>query len=71
MNIFCADTLPKILSVGGGIFLASGIPLPGFILLALSAVLNLVGSVRQKNKGNSVFFGAWATLNSYFAFHGH
>ncbi len=71
MNILNADAPPKIFSVAGGLLLVFGITLPGFVLLALSALLNLVSSVRQKNKSNSVFFGAWATINSYFAFHGH
>lgn len=71
MNIFNAEELPKIFSVAGGLFLVFAFPLPGFILLALSAILNFVSSVRQKNRNNSVFFGAWATINSYFAIHGH
>jgi hypothetical protein len=71
MNILNAEETPKIFSVAGGLLLVFGITLPGFVLLTLSALLNLVSSVRQKNKSNSAFFGAWATINSYFAFHGH
>ena len=71
MKYLTADVIPKLFSVAGGFLLILGISIPAFVLLALSALANLITSVRQRNKSNALFFGAWATFNSYFALHGH
>ena len=60
---------PKLASVAGGIALATGIPMLGFFLLTTSAIINLVGAIREKKRGDSGFFAAWACLNSWFAAH--
>lgn len=62
--------VPKVLSVFGGICLVLSIPLPGFILLGLSAFTNLIMSMKNREHGNSIFFGAWTGLNTFFAIHG-
>ena len=61
--------LPKIASIAGGFSLAMGIPSLGFALLTGSAVLNLVGAIRQKNSGDVRFFSVWTSLNSLFWTH--
>ena len=61
--------IPKFASVAGGVALATGIPMLGFALLTGSAIINLIEAVRQKKKGDSGFFAAWACLNSWFATH--
>jgi apolipoprotein N-acyltransferase len=71
MKYLTADVTPKLFSVAGGFLLILGISIPAFVLLALSALANLITSVRQKNKNNALFFGAWASFNTYFAIHGH
>ena len=49
--------------------LATGIPMLGFALLTGSAIINLIGAIREKKRGDSGFFAAWACLNSWFATH--
>ena len=61
--------VPKLASVAGGVALATGIPILGFFLLTASAIINLIGAVREKKRGDSGFFAAWACLNSWFATH--
>lgn len=61
--------LSKIASITGGISLAMGVPSLGFALLTGSAVLNLVGAIRQKNSGDVRFFSVWTSLNSWFWTH--
>jgi hypothetical protein len=63
------SVVPKIASVAGGIALATGIPNVGFALLTGSAVLNLLVAIGQRQPGDVGFFGAWATLNAWFATH--
>ena len=41
----------------------------GFALLTGSAIINLIGAIREKKRGDSGFFAAWACLNSWFATH--
>jgi hypothetical protein len=62
--------LPKVLSVLGGICLVFSVPLFGFILLGLSAFTNFILSIKNREHGNSIFFGAWTGLNTFFAVHG-
>ena len=61
--------IPKFASVAGGVALATGIPMLGFTLLTGSAIINLIGAIREKERGDSGFFAAWACLNSWFATH--
>ena len=61
--------VPKLASVAGGVALATGIPMLGFFLLTTSAIINLIGAIREKKRGDSGFFAAWACLNSWFATH--
>ena len=63
------QTVPKFASVAGGVALATGVPTIGFALLTGSAIINLLEAIRQKKKGDSGFFAAWACLNSWFATH--
>ena len=63
------QTVPKFASVAGGVALATGAPTIGFALLTGSAVINLIGAIREKKRGDSGFFAAWACLNSWFATH--
>ena len=61
--------VPKLASVAGGVALATGVPTIGFALLTGSAIINLIGAIREKKRGDSGFFAAWACLNSWFATH--
>ena len=61
--------VPKLASVAGGVALATGTPMLGFALLSGSAIINLIGAIREKKRGDSGFFAAWACLNSWFATH--
>ena len=61
--------VPKLASVAGGVALATGIPMLGFALLTGSAIINLICTIRDKKRGDSGFFAAWACLNSWFATH--
>lgn len=63
--------LPKVTSVLGGLALVVGIPFLGFLLLTVSAMINLIAAFKSKKKGDSVFFITWATFNTYFASTGH
>ena len=61
--------IPKLASVAGGVALTTGIPMLGFALLTGSAIINLIGAIHEKKRGDSGFFAAWACLNSWFATH--